>query len=1151
MRVRQLSLDRFGQFAGKVFDFGDAGRDSDFHVIYGSNETGKTTTMEGFLRLLFGFDHQEDYDFRHQRKNLKISGVLDIDGEEKTFVRLPTRVGNLLDESGTPVPDTAILAHLGGLKMSSYRNLLCLDDRTIEEGGDAIAKAKGDIGRLLFSAAAGIADLTSVLNVAQDKITDLHLKGGSKSHMAKLKREKSEVESQINEADVTIDDWRKLKAAAKLAGDKESEARIARDALLDRKAETEAQRRALPNLEERDHILGQISKFADYPERLDISSSDLVALSKEHGRADAEKERLVKEIDEAEMERGGIELNEGLLALSKKIKSLDNSYSRAWTAFQDLPTRKGTLQKVEGDMARIAAELSATGGTESVFLVKPLATIVALEKCWKAVDSAKADYRLEEREVSDLRERVDKAQAKVDESSSESDGPPSGNPPGKRVGDLLRRYEVELLVSSVSAARTAIEGAQSRFHEALGKLCVGNKTFDSLPNCSVSLASVEVLANRYEALTNAIDNANRELAKHSEDASASNAKIISLKVRAGRNEIDDLDLARVTRDHLWDGYQQAPTPEGANKLTDAIMHADEVSDSCFANARELAQLKDAMFENTDATAREKSKRKQLEKLKKDLSKIETRVKKVTKALKLSISEPAALLSWMNLYDVAAKAQRDLSRVEAQHKKTLNKAEKLLEALQPLIHLEDPNFEEAVSAARRLSERERKLQEKATSAKDQLSVLKDDLKRREVKLRKLYKYADDASNRWNKMVADSFSDVLDSETLGNSLSLLHELREHDGRRRHTEQQIIAMERDWNDFSKKIKGLADAHGIDKMDPIEAFDLLANVARKATSDFENHSRLDKEIEDCRQKLKDAEHLLAEIDKQREQFSAYFPKEAKTKTLEDLLGTVGEAEAIIREREKIDNLERRICSDLSVQNIEDARNQLDGKTVAGLDAKIDKIKIDLVQADDELSLASKESGACKERLMGLIGDGEVALLDERKTTIELEIEETAEEYLRRFYGFSLAEEALRRYRDKHRSEMMYATERAFKELTNGAYTRLATESGGKNESEVLKAADSDGTFKSVEDLSKGTRFQLYLALRAAAYEEMSGRSISLPFFCDDVFETFDDERTKAACRLMERIGRHGQAIYLTHHHHVVEIAREVCKTAPTVHML
>ena len=131
----------------------------------------------------------------------------------------------------------------------------------------------------------------------------------------------------------------------------------------------------------------------------------------------------------------------------------------------------------------------------------------------------------------------------------------------------------------------------------------------------------------------------------------------------------------------------------------------------------------------------------------------------------------------------------------------------------------------------------------------------------------------------------------------------------------------------------------------------------------------------------------------------------------------------------------------------------------------------------------------------------------------------------------------------------MMQATETAFSELTNGAYSKLQTQIDGS--SETLLALDSNGMAKQAQDMSKGTRFQLYLALRAAAYEQLAGQGASLPFFCDDIFETFDEERTRSACRVMERVGRRGQAIYLTHHQHVVDIAREVCRDGVQIHCI
>ena len=63
--------------------------------------------------------------------------------------------------------------------------------------------------------------------------------------------------------------------------------------------------------------------------------------------------------------------------------------------------------------------------------------------------------------------------------------------------------------------------------------------------------------------------------------------------------------------------------------------------------------------------------------------------------------------------------------------------------------------------------------------------------------------------------------------------------------------------------------------------------------------------------------------------------------------------------------------------------------------------------------------------------------------------------------------------------------------------------------------ALNKDGTPKRADQISKGTRFQLYLALRAAAYDQLAEQGTCLPFICDDIFETFDEERTRAACRV------------------------------------
>ena len=186
-------------------------RAPDFHIVYGPNEAGKTTTMEAALRLFYGFQHVEPYAFKHQRANLQVSAEIEIDGTPRSFTRLPKRSGNLVNGHGNALPEAALAAHLGGMAEEDYRNLLCLDDATIERGGEEIVQARGDTGRLLFSAAAGLAHLSSVLDAVRTEADEIWRKRASKTRIAVLKRDLADVEKAIRAQDVTASAWQALK----------------------------------------------------------------------------------------------------------------------------------------------------------------------------------------------------------------------------------------------------------------------------------------------------------------------------------------------------------------------------------------------------------------------------------------------------------------------------------------------------------------------------------------------------------------------------------------------------------------------------------------------------------------------------------------------------------------------------------------------------------------------------------------------------------------------------------------------------------------------------------------------------------------------------------------------------------------------------
>ena len=247
---------------------------------------------------------------------------------------------------------------------------------------------------------------------------------------------------------------------------------------------------------------------------------------------------------------------------------------------------------------------------------------------------------------------------------------------------------------------------------------------------------------------------------------------------------------------------------------------------------------------------------------------------------------------------------------------------------------------------------------------------------------------------------------------------------------------------------------------------------------------------------------------------------------------------------------LRERILSRLGALNLAAAEELLAGQDVLELKGEQGAVTQDLETAEAEHTEKIGDLRAAKDALEKVGGDNAPAKLEERRQTLLLGLEEQARTVLRLRLGILAAEQALAAYRDEHRSNMLSDTEAAFRKLTAGGYQDLRTQVDGQKEI-LLALRKRDGRSITVSEMSKGTRFQLYLALRLAGYRQYASGGTTLPFVADDIMETFDNTRTTAAVGLLREIAVQGQALYFTHHEHVVELAREVCGEQLEVHQL
>jgi uncharacterized protein YhaN len=163
--------------------------------------------------------------------------------------------------------------------------------------------------------------------------------------------------------------------------------------------------------------------------------------------------------------------------------------------------------------------------------------------------------------------------------------------------------------------------------------------------------------------------------------------------------------------------------------------------------------------------------------------------------------------------------------------------------------------------------------------------------------------------------------------------------------------------------------------------------------------------------------------------------------------------------------------------------------------------------------------------------------------------VSNTLEEALLLHAAASMLELALKSVEETGDSGLLQRIGCIFQALTLGAYTRVTSETDGDSVARlVLLQQAFPEERQTVDHLSEGTRDQLFLALRVAEIERHLATATPLPFVGDDILQTFDDDRALAAMQVLTDLSRQTQVILLTHHRHVLDLAKRL--PAGSVHV-
>ncbi len=1157
MRLRRLDLTRYGRFTDYAIDFGAAKPGvPDMHIVYGLNEAGKSTAFSAYLDLLYGIDVQSPYNFLHAYNAMQIGAHLEFDGQEHQLVRVKGRSNTLLDARGQPESEALLSAPLAGISRDSYRTMFSLDERSLREGGNAIIQSKGDLGELLFSASAGLADLSRTLSAVGDEASSIHKKRARSTQLAELKHTLAALKTQRDEIDTFASTYAALTAT-------HAQAETAYDAVMAELAGARTRHaglahilRALPIAAELARVRAELQKFADLPKPpahwsgvLPRLITDETRLQTQIGGTDEDILRLQAEIDT-------VVVDDQLLALAGRIAGLDDARARFRTAEDDLPKRRNTLTEQQAVVSAILVSLERPANEAPEKLLLPAALIGTFRDLIESHSGIDAERQAANREILRARDGLERANETRDRLGGESDLPAASAVAAVETAlTRLRQSDHQARLKLEERQRGQLQSTYDAALDGLRPWTGDDRALRALPIADArQLETWRASASAIEKRIGQHGERLRDLTTRQREAEAA---ISAIEAAAGAIGDAEAGLSRAERDAAWRAHLKTLDAASAKIFEDRMRGDDARADARLLRSRDLAELRqhtETVTRTAAAVLREG------ELLAEAVAERDTLTVRIAgfapegiKPTDDALPEDwlALLESWFGRRREALAAYEALRVVEGDIAEARAEAEFDMAALTRSLGAIGFDATDARSPAELTQGAIDSLAELAArrmalaTAERTVEDRQRELTERERALAETASASERWQGDWDAAVAKTWfgpearSVAAVREILKALAALPPALRERD----EWARRIVTMERDQDSLREEVRDIMDTLG-ETFDPARTLETAEKLAERASlAQRADTTRKDKQAE--RLRLDDIRRKLAQ------EFSAHEAEKAELTTFFGV-ATLAEVGALLERTSEKDRLQARhsalsdqIATELRTGSFEQAEALLEAVDATD----VEREAAELAARIDDLNERSKQLFAdrtrARDRIEAVGGDSAVATIEAKRRTIFLEIEDLAQRYLRLKTGQMAAESALHIYRDKHRSSMMNRASDAFRAITRNEYSGLAARP--EKNHEVLIGVPKGGGSKLAEDMSTGTQFQLYLALRLAGYHEFAQVRPSVPFIADDIMETFDEPRSEEVFRLFAEMATIGQVIYLTHHRHLCDIARDVL---PGVHI-
>ena len=551
--------------------------------------------------------------------------------------------------------------------------MFSLDDESLEKGGEAILASRGDLGQLLFSASAGLAELAGRLGALREEADRFFKPRAHKTELAEKKRELEALKARRDEADTLAATYAELVR-------QRDEARAACDAstkaLGERNARAGSLRRllqGLPHLAALSEAEAELAPLAGLPATPQGWGAEIARLESEAIRLEAEREGAEKAVASLEAELQRIGEDSAALAAASRVESWREARGRYVTA-KDIPVRQGERDARRAAIAEILRRLGREGEAEPRRLLLPVGKVGALEDLIAARSGVASKLEAARGAHAEAGLALDAALADAPE--SEGDG--AAIDALKRELQKARRDESS---ARLGAMREERERLGRRIVEALAALAPWRDAPEQLALVAVpGEAETEALRQRLARAKTAREDHRRRLA----DKSGEIERLTAEEAAARRSGIVSGEAAarlRAERDAAWSTHRAALDAETADAFEAAMTRDDAASAERLAHAHELAAARQRAVKLAGLEAERLRLRAELEQSEAEVEAAKAEIGAILPVAAPAGRDPLAFLdAWRARRDEALKLIERLGEMKEEARRVNDAAERTRRAL---------------------------------------------------------------------------------------------------------------------------------------------------------------------------------------------------------------------------------------------------------------------------------------------------------------------------------------------------------------------------------------------------------------------------------------------------------------------------------------